>query len=68
MLRAAHQRTLFAIIPDHVADSLQKKSGNDVNIIDEELRDIQKSKNDISTNAQPNLVSTMVSIPFKCIL
>lgn len=65
VLRAAHKRTLFATIPNYVADSLQKSCSSDVSIIDKELRDIQQSKNNISTNAQLNLVSTTVSTLIK---
>lgn len=37
VLRTAHRRTLRTIIPDHVADSLQKTYNNDANDVDEEL-------------------------------
>lgn len=53
VLRAAHQRTLHAIIPDHVAYSLQKIYNSDTKNVDRDYGRTLRELNIISADSQP---------------
>jgi len=62
VLREAHRRTLNTIIPDHVANLLQKRFINDPNDADDEFEVTQHQQNYVFGENRPIPIRTTVSI------
>lgn len=62
VLCTAHRRTLRAVIPDHVANSLRKSCGGDINDVDVECKETRQRQNYVTTNTRPIPLTIIVKI------
>lgn len=62
VLCTAHRRTLRAVVPDHVANSLRKSCGGEINDVDAENKETRQRLNYVTTNTRPIPLTIIVRI------
>lgn len=62
VLRTAHRRTLHAIMPDHIAHSLQNSCDSNVNNVNSLCGRTLHKQNNVPSSIQPKLLTINVSI------